>query len=72
MGYIPLAALAAVLVTVAWNMIERPAIAHMLRHARAEALVLFVTLAVTLLHDLMWGIIAGTVLALVLRRLRPA
>jgi SulP family sulfate permease len=71
-AYIPLAALAAVLVTVAWNMFERPAIAHMLRHARADALVMFTTLAVTLLHDLMWGIIAGTVLALVLRRLRPA
>jgi SulP family sulfate permease len=71
-AYIPLAALAAVLVTVAWNMIERPAIAHMLRHAHGEAWVLFTTLAVTLLHDLMWGIIAGTVLALVLRRLRPA
>jgi SulP family sulfate permease len=69
-AYVPLAALAAVLVTVAWNMIERPAIAHMLRHARGEAAVLFTTLAVTLLHDLMWGIIAGTVLAIVLRRAR--
>lgn len=69
-AYIPLAALAAVLVTVAWNMVERPAIAHMLRHARGEALVLFTTLAVTLLHDLMWGIFAGTALALVLRRVR--
>ncbi len=69
-AYIPLAVLAAVLVTVAWNMIERPAIAHMLRHAHGEALVLFTTLTITLLHDLMWGIIAGTVLALVLRRLR--
>jgi sulfate permease, SulP family len=69
-AFIPLAALAAVLVTVAWNMIERPAIAHMLRHAHGEAAVLFTTLAVTLLHDLMWGIIAGTVLALVLRRMR--
>jgi SulP family sulfate permease len=66
-GYVPLAALAAVLVTVAWNMIERPAILHMLRHARGEAAVLFVTLVVTLLHDLVWGIAAGVVLALLLR-----
>ena len=44
----------------------------MLRHARGEALVLFTTLAVTLLHDLMWGIIAGTALAMVLGRLRKA
>jgi SulP family sulfate permease len=71
-AFIPLAALAAVLVTVAWNMVERPAIAHMLRHARGEAVVLFITLAVTLLHDLMWGIFAGTALAVLLRRLRRA
>jgi SulP family sulfate permease len=69
-AYIPLAALAAVLVTVAWNMIERPAIAHMLRDSRAEAAVLFTTLVVTLVEDLMWGIIAGTLLAVVLRRMR--
>jgi SulP family sulfate permease len=69
-AYIPLAALAAVLVTVAWNMIERPAIAHMLRDSRADAAVLFTTLAVTLVEDLMWGIIAGTLLAVVLRRMR--
>jgi SulP family sulfate permease len=69
-AFIPLAALAAVLVTVAWNMIEGPAIAHMLRHARLEALVLVATLTVTLLHDLMWGIAIGTVLAIVLRRVR--
>ncbi len=31
---------------------------------------LFTTLAVTLLQDLMWGIFAGTALALVLRRVR--
>lgn len=71
-AFIPLAALAAVLVTVAWNMIERPAILHMLRHSRGEAMVLFTTLVVTLLHDLMWGIIAGTLLALLLRRMRTA
>jgi SulP family sulfate permease len=69
-AYIPLAALAAVLVTVAWNMVERPAIKHMLRHSRADVLVLATTLVVTLLVDLMWGIIAGTLLAVVLRRMR--
>jgi SulP family sulfate permease len=69
-GYVPLATLAGVLVTVAWNMIERPAIAAMLRNARADFLVFAVTLILTLLHDLMLGIAAGTVLALALRRLR--
>jgi SulP family sulfate permease len=69
-GYVPLATLAGVLVTVAWNMIERPAIAGMLRNARLDFLVFAVTLILTLLHDLMLGIAAGTVLALALRRWR--
>ncbi|HTQ36915.1 MAG TPA: SulP family inorganic anion transporter [Steroidobacteraceae bacterium] len=69
-AYIPLAALAAVLVTVAWNMVERPAIARLLRESRAGVAVLLATLAVTLLRDLMWGILAGIVLAVILRRVR--
>ena len=69
-AFVPLAALAGVLVTVAWNMIERPAIIAMLRNSRADALVLVVTLLLTVLHDLMLGIGAGTVLALALRRIR--
>jgi SulP family sulfate permease len=71
-AYVPLAALAGVLVTVAWNMIERPAIAAMLRDSYGDLLVLMVTLLVTLLHDLMLGIAAGTLLAYGLRRLRRA
>jgi SulP family sulfate permease len=69
-AFVPLATLAGVLVTVAWNMIERPAIAAMLRNARGDFVVLLVTLLLTLLHDLMVGIAAGTVLAYGLRRLR--
>jgi SulP family sulfate permease len=69
-AYVPLATLAGVLVTVAWNMIERPAIAAMLRNARGDLLVLLVTLLLTLLHDLMLGIAAGTALAYGMRRLR--
>jgi SulP family sulfate permease len=69
-AYVPLAALAGVLVTVAWNMIERPAIATMLRSARMDFAVLMVTLLLTLLHDLMLGIAAGTALAYGLRLLR--
>jgi len=71
-AYVPLAALAGVLVTVAWNMIERPAIAAMLRDSHGDLLVLVVTLLVTLLHDLMFGIAAGTLLAFGLRWLRRA
>ncbi len=71
-AYVPLAALAGLLVTVAWNMIERPAITAMLRDSRGDLLVLVVTLLLTLLHDLMLGIAAGTLLAYGLRRLRRA
>jgi SulP family sulfate permease len=67
-GYVPLAALAGVLVTVAWNMVEKPAIAALLRNSRSEALVLLVTFTLTLLRDLMAGIVAGMLLALLLRR----
>jgi sulfate permease, SulP family len=69
-AYVPLAALAGVLVTVAWNMIERPAIATMLREAWGEFAVFAVTLMLTVLHDLVLGIAAGTMLALLLRLLR--
>jgi SulP family sulfate permease len=69
-AYVPLAALAGVLVTVAWNMFEVPAIKRMMAGARGELLVLAVTLLVTLLHDLMLGIAAGTLLALGMRMIR--
>jgi sulfate permease, SulP family len=69
-AYVPLAALAGVLVTVGWNMIEAPVIAAMLRNARGDFAVLAVTLLLTLLHDLMLGIAAGTALSLGLRLVR--
>jgi SulP family sulfate permease len=70
-GYIPLAALAGVLVAVAWNMVERAEIARLLR-AWPTALVLLTTLIVTLVEDLMIGIIAGCAVAALLSLLhRP-
>jgi SulP family sulfate permease len=69
-AFVPLAALAGVLVTVAWNMIERPQLAALLRGRRGDLAVLAVTLLLTLLHDLMLGIAAGTALAYGLRLLR--
>ena len=69
-SYVPLAALAGVLVTVAWNMLDTSALAKLLRAARGDVLVLLVTLLVTLAHDLVLGIIAGTLLASALRFLR--
>jgi SulP family sulfate permease len=65
-AYIPLAALAGVLATVAWNMIERPAIAAILRTSRADAAVLAVTLALVVFRDLTEGIVVGFLLGSIL------
>jgi SulP family sulfate permease len=68
-SYIPLAALAGVLVAVAWTMAERHEVARLLR-TWPTALVLGVTIALTLLHDLIAGIAAGCVVAAILAALR--
>jgi SulP family sulfate permease len=58
-SYIPLAALAGVLATVAWNMVEKPAVAALVRSSRGDALVLLVTFALVVLRDLTTGIVVG-------------
>ncbi len=65
-GYIPLAALAAVLATVAWNMAERSQIAMILRHDRGEAAVLLATFLLTVFRDLTEGIAVGVTLGAIL------
>ena len=65
-GYIPLAALAGLLMVVAWNMIERHQIMMLLRTSRGEALVLVVTLTLTVFRDLIDGIVAGFALSALL------
>ena len=62
-SFVPVSALAGVLVVVAWNMAERAEIAHLLTHWRAGA-VLLATFALTVLRDLTTGILAGCGLAL--------
>ena len=64
--YIPLAALAAVLATVAWNMAERSQIALILRHDRGEAAVLLATFLLTVFRDLTEGIAVGVTLGAIL------
>jgi SulP family sulfate permease len=61
-AYIPLAALAAVLAIVAWNMAERHEFAALLSASRGDALVLLTTFGLTVLVDLTAGIAAGVVL----------
>jgi SulP family sulfate permease len=70
-GYIPLAALAGVLVAVAWNMAEKAEIARLLR-SWPSAVVLLTTLIVTLVEDLTLGIIAGCAAAALLALLHRA
>ncbi|GAK44046.1 sulfate transporter/antisigma-factor antagonist [Tepidicaulis marinus] len=58
-SYIPLAALAGVLVLVAWNMIEKHAIAILVRTSPGDTLVLSATFLFTVFRDLTEGIIIG-------------
>ena len=60
--YVPLTALAGVLLVVAWNMAERAELWRLLRQPRT-ALVLAVTVGVTLTWSLVAGIVAGCLLA---------
>src|SRR5690606_13475013 len=65
-SYIPLAALAGVLATVAWNMVERPAVTALLRSSRGDALVLVATFALVIFRDLTTGIVVGFALGAML------
>ncbi len=65
-AYIPLAALAGVLVIVAWNMIEKPAVAVLVRSGGGEATVLAATVLLTIFRDLTEAIVVGIALGSVL------
>jgi SulP family sulfate permease len=61
-GFVPLSALAGVLVVVSWNMAEKEEFIRLLRDWRTAA-VLIATFGLTLVKDLTFGIVAGCVLA---------
>ena len=65
-SYIPLAALAAVLVVVAWTMAEKQDFATLVRSSRGDALVLLATFFLTIFRDLTEGIVVGFALGAVL------
>lgn len=65
-SYIPLAALAGVLAVVAWNMIEKHAIAVLWRSGLGESVVLAVTFLLTVFRDLTEAIVIGFALGSVL------
>lgn len=64
-GFVPLAALAGVLVVVCWNMAEKDEFGRLLQEWQGAAVVL-TTFGLTLVRDLTTGIIAGCVLAALL------
>jgi len=63
MRYVPLAALAAVLVVVAWNMAEFESFRHLLQGPIGDRIVLLLTFALTVAIDLTVAIEVGLVLA---------
>ncbi|MCC2665141.1 MAG: sulfate transporter [Geminicoccaceae bacterium] len=65
-SYIPLAALAAVLAVVAWNMAEKHQFATLLRASRGDAVVLLTTFLLVVFRDLTEGILAGFILGALL------
>lgn len=58
-AYIPLSALAAILVVVAWNMAEKHQFAALLKSTRGDAVVLLVTFLLVVFRDLTEGILVG-------------
>jgi SulP family sulfate permease len=73
-SYIPLAALAGVLVLVAWNMAEKEAFWTLLRASRADAAIVLATFLLVVFRDLTEGIIAGAAIggAVFIRRMSEA
>ena len=61
-AYIPLAALGAVLLVVAWKMAEKSEFVALIRGSRADAVVLLSTFVLTVFVDLTTGIAVGVVL----------
>jgi len=63
MGYVPLPALAAVLLMVAWNMSETERFGYLMRSSWGDRLVLLTTFVLTVMFDLTVAIEAGVVMA---------
>lgn len=67
LGHLPMAAMAALLMVVAWNMSEAPKSLHMFKSAQASDRAVFLCcFCLTVLFDMVTAISAGTVLAAVL------
>jgi SulP family sulfate permease len=72
-GYLPMAALAALLLLVAWNMSDAKHVGHILRVApRSDVLVLVTCFALTVVFDMVVAVSVGVVLAALLFMRRMA
>ncbi len=65
-AYVPLAALAAVLAVVSWNMAEREEFVAILRRSRGDSAVLLATFFLVVFRDLTEGIAVGVVMGAIL------
>jgi SulP family sulfate permease len=73
LGYLPMAALAALLLQVAWRMAEAKHVAHMMRAApRSDVLVLLSCFALTVIFDMVVAVTVGIVFAALLFMQRMA
>lgn len=67
LAYLPMPAMAALLIVVAWNMSEAPKSAHLVRHAPVRDIAVFATcLLLTVFFDMVIAITAGVLLACIL------
>jgi sulfate permease, SulP family len=67
LAYLPMPAMAALLIVVAWNMSEAHKSAHLVRHAPIREIAVFVTcLTLTVFFDMVIAITAGVLLAFIL------
>ena len=67
--FLPLAAVAAILFLVAWNLVDKREIAHLL-HDKYERITLLATFFATLLMPLEWSILLGVAVSVAVARLR--
>jgi SulP family sulfate permease len=70
MGAVPLAALAAILLVVAWNISEHAHVRQLLRERSADTVVMLATFVLTVVADLTVAILAGIGLSLAFAALR--
>lgn len=71
-AYLPTAAMAGMILVVAWNLIDFRHIREILQASRQDSVILLVTFGATLLFDLAFAILAGVLLSLVLFLTRAA